>query len=478
MEKKQNSAEITTERQNVASMKTSKKEKLFYGLGDMGNNLILMFVGSFLTLYYTDSAGMAAAFIGTMMLVSRVLDGVSDIVMGIIIDKTRTRWGKARPWILFMAIPFAVSVLLVFNVPAALGVSSKNIYVFLTYIFLTVVCNTAVNLSYLALLPLFSLTSQDRSVATVVRSIFATIASLAVAMMTPSFLMRLGGIHNQAAWSTLAAIYAALSVILLFITFLGVREKVQQIPSGEQKADKKEGKPSLSASLKILLSTRYFYITVLLFITFYVTNGNSGIGIYYARDVLGNAQIFSFQALLSVIPMLIAMPFMPLLFRKFGKRNTMMGGLAISALACSIGLLNPRSIPLYLSIIALRGFGTAALSTAIFTLAGDIVDFNEWKTGIRTEGLATSANSFGIKLGTGLGSAMVGWGLALGQYNPELAVQMPGTINAMIMVALGIPLIVYILCIVMLIFWNLEKYQPQVVQFIADKYHNKDNKVG
>jgi glycoside/pentoside/hexuronide:cation symporter, GPH family len=450
-------------------MKTSKMEKLFYGLGDVGNNIILMFVSSFLTLYYTDSVGISAAFIGTMMLTTRILDGASDILMGIVIDKTKTRWGKARPWILFMTIPFAISAILVFHVPTDMNGSAKMLYIYLTYILLTVVCNTAVNLAYLALLPRFSLTSNDRSSATVVRSLFAMFASLCIAMLTPIFLGRLGGVNNQQAWSTLSIIYASLSGVFLLLTFIGVKEKV--LVTSE--SSNKEYKESLTTTLKILLSNKYFYITVLLFITFYVTNGNSGIGIYYARDVLGNSEIYGFQALLSVLPMLIGMPFMPLLFKKFGKRNIIMTGLAISALACFVGLLNPRSIPLYLSVIIIRGLGTAALSTAIFTLAGDIVDYNEWKTGIRAEGIVTSANSFGMKLGIGLGGALLGWMLAWGHYNPSLAIQTSQTIKSMVILALGIPLIAYIICFVMLFFWDLEKYQTEVIRFIAHKYNTE-----
>jgi GPH family glycoside/pentoside/hexuronide:cation symporter len=455
-------------KEEIASLKTSKLEKLWYGFGDFGNNIILMFVASFLTLYYTDSVGLSAAYIGTMMLVARVFDGLSDIIMGFIIDKTNTRWGKARPWILFMALPFAISVILLFNVPSGAGEGFRKAYIFLTYVFLTVVCNTALNISYLALLPRFSLTSQDRSTATVVRSIFATVASLGVAMLTPAVIARLGGERNQGAWTILSVVYAAIAFVFLLIAFFGVKEKIPT--QGTVSKTEKVEMYSLGSSLKIVLSNRYFYIVVLLFVTFFVTNGNSAVGIYYARDVLGNAQLYSLISLVGVLPLLIGMPFMPLFFRKFGKKNTMMAAIVISAAACIVGMANPRNILVYMGVVFLRGIGTAALSTAIYTLAGDIVDYNEWKTGIRTEGITTSANSFGIKLGTGLGSAILGWSLAWGHYDASLAVQPDSAINSMIVTALGIPLGVYVLCFIMLIFWDLEKYQSQVIPYISGKY--------
>ena len=185
-------------KQNISSnnLASTKKEKLLYSLGDVGVNLLWILPTSFLTLYYTDSVGMNAAYIGTMMLICRLFDGLSDILMGTIIDKTRTKWGKARPWLLFMGLPLVVSVLLVFSVPQNLTETGRKIYSFITYFVMSVVCYTALNLSYHALLPRFSLTSQDRSIVSVIRSIFAMLATIIVMSFTPKLIETFGGEHN------------------------------------------------------------------------------------------------------------------------------------------------------------------------------------------------------------------------------------------------------------------------------------------
>ena len=147
-------------------------EIILYGLGDVGVNIIWALPSSFLMLYYTDSVGISAAYIGTMMLICRLFDGVSDILMGVIIDKTHTKWGKARPWLLFMGLPLIVSVFLTFHVPGSWSENAQKVYSFVTYFVMSVICYTAVNLAYHSMLPRFSLTSQDRSVTSVIRSVF------------------------------------------------------------------------------------------------------------------------------------------------------------------------------------------------------------------------------------------------------------------------------------------------------------------
>lgn len=145
-------------------------EKVMYGVGDAGGTMILTFPGSYLTLYYTDSVGMAVAFVGTMLLVCRLLDGLSDILMGVLIDRTHTRWGKARPWFALSVIPLALSFVALFMMPKSLTVAGQRIYAYVTYFLVTVVFYTINNVSYHAMLQRFSLTAKDRGTVSAVRS--------------------------------------------------------------------------------------------------------------------------------------------------------------------------------------------------------------------------------------------------------------------------------------------------------------------
>lgn len=445
---------------------STKLEKVLYSIGDIGGNIVWSFMTSFLTLYYTDSVGLSAAFAGTMMLVCRFLDGLSDVAMGAVIDKTRARWGKARSWLLFSTIPLGLAFVAVFNVPTGLAASGKNVYAFITYFLLTVVCYTASNIAYHALLQRFSLTSQDRSVVSVVRTIFSVAAIMVINVVTPIALMSLGGEDKQRSWTILVLAFAALAVVCLFITFFGVKEKLsaEATDGGEKKT-----RTPLVPALKALLSNRYFYITISLFLTFYITSGSSGIGIYYARDVLGDANLYGILSIISVIPMFVIMPIVPPLFKKFGKRNTMIGGLLLGIAASLITLINPHNAALFIGMSVLRSAASMPLSVALFTFAGDIVDYNDMKSGMRTEGIATSANSIGQKLGTGLGAALLGWFLAWGKYDGMASVQPESAIQAMIFMGVVLPIIVFAIAVVLLLFWNLEKYQQQVQEYLSGK---------
>lgn len=447
-------------------------EKFCYGMGDVGVNLVWTLPSSFLMLYYTDSVGISAAYIGTMMLICRLFDGFSDVLMGVIIDKTHTRWGKARPWLILMTIPMLLSIYFTFKVPAA-GVGMQKVYIFLSYFIMSVICYTAVNLSYHSMLPRFSLTSQDRASVSALRSIFALIVSVVVATITPMLLAGFGGSTSQAAWSKLNLIYCVVAFVAIMITFSQVKEK-KLLDENEQSKQAEPAVP-LKEAVKILLSTRYFYISVFLFLSFYISNGTSGIMIYYARDVLGNENLMGLLSMSGMVPLLLAMPFVPALFKKFGKQKPMFVGMIISALCAFLMLLNPKNLMFYVGLSIVKSLASAPVMSAIYTFAGDIVDFNQWKHGIRTEGIATSVNSIGMKLGTGLGSALLGWMLAWGKYDAALAEQPSSAITAMIIVAIVIPALVSLASAVLLYFWDMEKYQPEIIAYLSNREKANNN---
>lgn len=447
-------------------------EKFCYGMGDVGVNLVWTLPSSFLMLYYTDSVGISAAYIGTMMLICRLFDGFSDVLMGVIIDKTHTRWGKARPWLILMTIPMLLSIYFTFKVPAA-EVGMQKAYIFLSYFIMSVICYTAVNLSYHSMLPRFSLTSQDRASVSALRSIFALIVSVVVATITPMLLAGFGGSTSQAAWSKLNLIYCVVAFVAIMITFSQVKEK-KLLDENEQSKQAEPAVP-LKEAVKILLSTRYFYISVFLFLSFYISNGTSGIMIYYARDVLGNENLMGLLSMSGMVPLLLAMPFVPALFKKFGKQKPMFVGMIISALCAFLMLLNPKNLMFYVGLSIVKSLASAPVMSAMYTFAGDIVDFNQWKHGIRTEGIATSVNSIGMKLGTGLGSALLGWMLAWGKYDAALAEQPSSAITAMIIVAIVIPALVSLASAVLLYFWDMEKYQPEIIAYLSNREKANNN---
>lgn len=168
-------------------------EKIRFAMGDVGFNIMWGFVGSYLTYYFTDSVLMSASVIGTIMLLARLLDGASDILMGFIIERTSSRWGKARPWILWMIIPLIITFLMAFNVPSFLGETAKVIYIAVIYILLSAVTYTACNMAYITLFALFAPDSDDRNFAALFRSLFAMLTALVLNMISMPLLEGFGG---------------------------------------------------------------------------------------------------------------------------------------------------------------------------------------------------------------------------------------------------------------------------------------------
>ena len=182
-----------------------------------------------------------------------------------------------------------------------------------------------------------------------------------------------------------------------------------------------------------------------------------GVSVYYARDVLGNSGYYAFIAIAYVLPMVFGMILVPNLVRRFGKRKVMVCSGLLAAVGYLLGILFPYDLKIVLASTVVSSFGSSPFSSIMFTLAPDIVDYLETKIEIRIEGLATSATSFGMKVGTGLGSAMIGWGLAIGMYDPQLERQPHTALIAEIVLLFVIPMIATIIRSISMVFWDIDR---------------------
>lgn len=225
-------------------------EKISYGMGDCGANVTVALCSTFLTAYYTDTVGIAAAAVGTMMLLARVFDGITDIVMGAVVDRTKTRWGKARPWVLWTAPLMAIALILEFNVPGGLSGNGKLVYAYLTYIFQNCIVYTANNLPFNALLSRMTLNVQDRASAATTRFVMTQLTTLVINAVTATLL-------STAGWFWLSIIYGIVTFVMCLICFLGTREHIGE--DAETGVVQVENVP-LKTALPALLKNRYFYI--------------------------------------------------------------------------------------------------------------------------------------------------------------------------------------------------------------------------
>lgn len=279
--------------------KPTWKEIISFAVGDAGCNLVWTTIGSYLTLYYTDSVGLAAATIGTLMLLSRLLDGVSDLVMGSIIDRTHTKWGKARPWILYSAIPMGLGLVIMFSIPQTMGYTGKLVFACVTYILMAAVIYTACNLSYNTLLALEAPDPKDRVTMSSIRFFLTMATVLFINYNCTKFVDRFG-------WTGMSLIFGAIAIVLLLITFFGTKERVNL--EENVKKEEPENKMSVKESFGYLAKNKYFWLLTVIFVLNYTILGvNNGLRIYFARNVLGNVALMGTLTLCFILPNIVIM---------------------------------------------------------------------------------------------------------------------------------------------------------------------------
>lgn len=437
--------------------RVSLKEKLAYGIGDGGCNFVWTTIGSFLTLYYTDSVGISAAVVGTIMLITRLLDGVSDLGMGFLIDRTNTRWGKARPWLLWTSFPMGIGLVLLFNIPDSWSLQGKTIYAFITYIIMAAFIYTACNLAYNTLLSFVASDPKERVSMSSIRFFCTMGVVLIISYNTMNLVDKFG-------WFGMSVVFGMIATVLLLITFLFTTERNEPV------VKKDEEKKSVIESFKILFKNKYFIFVTLIFVINYTALGlSNGIRIYFARDILGNAGVFGTLTLAFILPKMFGNLVFPKVSKKFGNWKCLMVGYGLEILGIIVILLMPHNITVAIIGLIINGIGGIPHTAGLFAMVADVVDYGEWKSGERIDGLTYSATSFGMKVGTGLGSAVVGWGLAWGGYNATLAQQTESTLFAIKALFTYVPLVLFIIGAIILFFANIDKIYPQIQKDLEER---------
>ena len=447
-----------TKNSTLAVEKVPFGEKIAYGLGDAGCNFIWTTVGMFLTVYYTDSVGIAAGVVGTIMLLTRLLDGVSDLVMGNIVDHTHTRWGKARPWVGLTAPLMGLGLILLFNVPGSLSGSGKIAYASVTYVLLAVVIYTACNLSYGTMMSYMAPDQKDRTTLSSVR-FFCTWIAVLIIIYTAN------GLIESMDYRGMSILFGIVGAALILVTFFFCKERT----TGDAMEKKGDDVP-VTKALGLLFKNKYFIFVALLFIINYAAlNLTNGIVIYYVRDILGNMGAYGTVNMMGFLPSIILLPVFPKLVEKFGKWKCMMVGFVLQIIGYVVILATSGSFAMLIVGLALVGVGRVPHSAGLFAMIADVIDYGDWKFGERVEGMTYSAASFGMKVGTGIGSAVVGWGLEFGGYVGDAAVQSASALFAIKALYTWVPMILIILGTIILAMSNLDKIYPTIRKELAER---------
>lgn len=446
--------------------KISTFEKIAYGGGDLASNFVLVLTGTFVTFFYTDALGLNAAIVGAIMMFSRLADGFTDIIMGYIMDKTHSKHGKARAWLLWLSIPIGIATILVFLVPN-IGVTGKYIYIAITYNLVTTFLYTMINIPYGALTSLMSRDQDQRMIINIFRMFMAQAGSLIINACTLPLVNAMGGSTKQRSWIIVSILYGVVAAALFLLCFAKTKERVRV-------QAEKNNELGFLTSFKLIIKNNYWLLLVGIWVSMVLGMSMSGsVGTYYAKYILGNENIAGFLGALGIVPVLIIMPLTAPLNRKFGKRNVALYGSFVSIAGQLLMLLNPASAAWLMFCAVIKGIGSATLSGTMFAMIADTIEYGHWKTGIRVEGMLYSSTTFGAKVGAGVGGAVALAVIGAAGYDGLAAVQAPAALEAIKVLYLIVPIPFVIIIPILYACYKLDKIYPKVMEELNQREQKK-----
>ena len=488
--------------------------KVGYGSGDIAGNVVYALLSAFVMIYLTDTAGLNAGVIGTLMMVARIFDGASDIFFGALIDKTRTRMGRARPWMLWAFFGCAALIIAIFAIPTTLGDNAKYAWFFITYTLLNAGFFTANNIAYSTLTALITKNSAERVQMGSIRFIFAFSTSLLIQTVTVEGVELFGG--GEQGWRAIAIIYAVIGLAANTLSVMSVRElpddELEDRPETEagqeagspdggrekaegadstasadsaaktegggvtgntgnaKKAEKAENaantsgaedaeadKPTARESARLLLGNRYYLIILVVFVLTQVFTATLNMGIYFMTYILKDANLLGPFAWAINVPLIAGLVLTPAIVSRFGRMQSVTTtGYAIAVVG-RLGVVVAGylgSVPLMLAFTALASIGMSPLQGTLNALIAEASEYTYLRSGKRIDGIMFSCTSLGVKVGGGVGTAMAGWLLASSGYVANADVQPDSTISMLYFMYLWIPAIAN--GIILLLLWRLD----------------------
>ena len=430
--------------------------KVGYGSGDVAGNVVYVLLSAFVMIYLTDTAGLNAGVVGTLMMVSRLFDGFSDIIFGALLDRTNTRLGKARPWMLWGFVGCAAMLIAIFAIPTSLGDTAKYAWFFIAYTLLNAVFFTANNIAYSSLTALITRNGAERVQMGSIRFMFAFGTNLLIQSITVGGVAMFGG--GAAGWRAMAIIYALLGLAVNTLSVFSVKELSPEELEGED--EPKDDTLTVVESAKMLLSNKYYLIILVVFLLTQIFTAMLNMGIYFMTYILGDARLLGTFAWAINVPLIVGLLLTPLVVSRFGEMYRVnIGGYVIATLG-RLGVLVAaylHNIPLMLVLSGIAALGMSPLQGTLNAMIAEASEHTWLRTGKRIDGLMFSCTSLGVKVGGGLGTAVSGWLLAASHYDGHLDVQPSSAIQMLYVMYVWFPLIANALILFLLTRLDVER---------------------
>ena len=415
------------------------------------------YVPNYINLYYTELMGVAIGTIGAVIMITKLLDGVSDIVMGMIIDRTHTKWGKAKPWILAGAAGLSLSMIMLFGCPASFGMGGKIAFATLFYILANPIFGTMCAVTANTLPNLITPSSDQRATIGVFKSMGALIPLIIIGIVVPNLLGTLG--ENQKAYTLITVMFVVLALVSAVIAFLLIHETVTE----HAEAVLGQEKQPVGESLKNLFSNKYFLWLAGGTILYNLTS--APVATYYAKYIfhdVGKAAVINIPSIFMILLLPLALP----IVKKFGKRQVMVAGLAFAALGHLIIFFANDNLGLFMVGKTVAAVRSVPYFVALIPLMGEVCDYALYKSGKPMDGTISSANSMGEKIGVGLTAGLSSLMMQLAHFQSNTTgaeIAQPDSAIFMIRFLMGIfPAVLFLLAA--FCFWHVNMDKENITE--------------
>lgn len=428
-----------------------------------GLNVVLSMQIAF---YCTDIIGLDATIVGTLFMVSKIVDAFTDLGFGYILDKTHTRWGKARPYEIFIVFEWLFTVLM-FNIPD-MSATLQYAWLFIMYTMINAVCATALGGIDSVYMARAFTTEANQIKAMSINGFLVMFASIVFNIVFPSFLAGAG--TTKLGWSQMVLSMGVILSILGILRFVFCKEIVTDEAGG--KKDAPASALTLKESLGLLSKNKYLFIVVGLMLITFVINNMQTATTYYFKYIVGDVEKQGTAAITSmiVVPALI---FFPLLSKKFGTTKVLQGASLIGIIGMVIRTVGGTNMTTIIIGGLLFGIGTLPISMMINTYLIDCMDYGEWKTGVRVEGLVASIANFASKVGNGIAVGLVGLVMGLAGYDGMAATQTTATNGAIVFLYNIMPMILFVVMFILSLMYKVDSTRPQMEADLAKLHGDK-----